>query len=149
MTWKQFPIVTDTTPAAASTAVGSVVGGLDEYPIIRVDASLVGATGGVLDVYLQRFVAPNVWADWVHFTQLAAGASAVKYTVIGAHGVSTSIATIGIGTDASPGVALANGTFAGGHPGKAIRAVYVAGASTSAGAAVTFYVSGCVNIGRG
>lgn len=133
-------LISDTTPAAAGTAVGDAIGGFDDYDYVRVDAALVGATGGALDVYLQRLVRPNLWADWVHFTQLAAGAAAVKYSVVGAHGLSTAIVTGNLGTDDTPAVGLAAGTFTGGHPGKAIRAVYVAGASTSAGAAINIYV---------
>ena len=134
--------IADTSPAAAGTAVGSVIASLDEYDYIRVDAALVGATGGTLDVYLQRLVKPNAWADWVHFAQLAAGASAIKYSVIGAHGLSTTITTSNLGTDATPAVSLAAATFVGGHPGKSLRAVYVAGASTSAGAALSIVVTG-------
>lgn len=127
-------LINDTTPAAPGTAVGTVIASLDEYDYVRVDASLVGATGGTLDVYLQRLIKPNAWADWVHFAQLAAGASAVKYSLVGAHGLSTTITTGNIGTDAAPAVSLAAATFLGGHPGKSLRAVYVAGAGTSAGA---------------
>lgn len=134
--------IADTSPAAASTVVGSFAGGLDDYDFVRVDAALVGATGGTLDVYLQRLVKPNSWADWVHFTQLASGAAAVKYSLIGATGLSTTITTSNLGTDAAPGVSLAAGTFVGGHPGSTLRAVYVAGASTSAGASLSIVITG-------
>lgn len=140
MTLRVFTIA-DTSPAAASTAVGTVMRGLAEYQFIRVDAALVGATGGALDVYLQRSVTTDVWADWVHFAQLTAGAAAVRYTLGSGIGHSTAISTIGIGSDAAPGVALAAAAFTGGHPGDAIRPVYVAGASTSAGAAVSIRIT--------
>lgn len=128
--------IADTSPAAASTVVGSVIAGLEFYPFLRIDADLIGATGGTLDIYLQRLIKPNAWADWLHFTQLAAGATAVRYSALIAHGLSTTITTANRGSDATPGVTLAAGTLVGGHPGSAIRAVYVAGASTSAGALV-------------
>lgn len=134
--------ISDTSPAAASTAVGTVIAGLGDYPFLRVDASLVGATGGTLDVYLQRQIKPDAWADWLHFAQLASGASAIKYSVIAAHALSTTITTSNRGTDAAPGVTLAAATFVGGHPGDRVRAVYVAGASTSAGAAVVIDIIG-------
>jgi hypothetical protein len=134
--------ITGTSPAAASTAVvGTDAFGLGGYPFVRIDAHLVGATGGTLDVYLQRKVAPNVWIDWCHFAQLAAGASAVKYSILADSGLSTTITTATGGNDAAPGVALAAATFVGGHPGDAIRCVCVAGAGTSAGAVVNIYVN--------
>lgn len=135
--------ISDTSPAAASTVVGTPAYGIADYEFFRVDASLVGATGGTLDVYLQRKIGTNVWADWLHFTQLAAGGAAVKWTAVaGNPSLSTAITgSYGIGTDASPGVVLAANTFLGGHPGQAIRPVYVAGAATSAGAAVLIYLT--------
>lgn len=143
MSAREVFTISETSPAAASTAVGTtVVRGLAKFPFIRLDAALVGATGGALDVYVQREILPNVWADWIHYTQLAAGGAAVKWTAIVGPGVSTALTGVfGIGTTAAPGVALAANTFTGGHPGDAIRMVYVAGASTSAGAAVLVYVT--------
>ncbi len=127
-----------TSPAAASTVVSTSLGGLGKYDTIRVDAKLVGATGGALDVYIQRKLATDVWADWIHYTQLAAAAASISYSLNSDY-VPASIGTVGIGSDASPGVVLAAGTTVGGHPGETIRLVFVAGASTSAGAALLFY----------
>lgn len=129
--------IAETTPAAAGTVVGGVVSGLGNYQFVRIDAALVGATGGTLDVYLQRLIKPAAWSDWIHFAQLAAGAAAVNYSAIAWHGLSTTITTSNRGTDATPSVSLAAATFLGGHPGDVVRAVYVAGASTSAGAAIS------------
>jgi hypothetical protein len=142
MTIRQVTL-TETSPSSASTAVGTAINGLQDYEFFRIDAALVGATGGVLDVYLQRKIKDNVWADWLHYTQLTAGGAAVKWTCLaGNPTLSTALtSTFGIGTDASPGVALAANTFLGGHPGYSIRPVYVAGASTSAGASLTFHVT--------
>ncbi|HTJ17815.1 MAG TPA: hypothetical protein VL494_13640 [Steroidobacteraceae bacterium] len=135
--------ISDTTPAAASTAVSTLsVTGLSLFPYLRVDADLIGATGGTLDIYLQRLIKPNAWADWLHFAQLASGASAIRYSAIACHALSTTITTNNRGTDAAPGVSLAAATFVGGHPGDVVRAVYVAGASTSAGAAITIDITG-------
>jgi len=134
--------ISDTSPAAASTAVGTLLTGLALYPYVRIDADLVGATGGTLDVYLQRLIKPGAWADWIHFAQLASGASAIRYSAIASHALSTTITTSNRGTDVAPGVSLAAATFVGGHPGDVVRAVYVAGGSTTAGAVVTIDITG-------
>jgi hypothetical protein len=134
--------IADVSPAAAGTVVGKSVVGLGDYPLIRLDAELVGATNGTLDVYLQRLVKPGVWTDWLHFAQLAAGAAAVRYSLLGGHGLSTTITASNRGSDAAPAVALAAATFLGGHPGDVVRAVYVAGAGTTAGAQVSLDFSG-------
>ena len=141
MASKTFTIA-DVSPAAASTAIGDVVMGLNAYDAFLIDADLVGATGGVLDVYLQRKIADNVWRDWLHFTQLTAGAAAVRYSVSTAPGIANTIVAVGTGTDSAATPALAANTFIGGHPGDAVRAVYVAGASTSAGASITIRIRG-------
>lgn len=134
--------ITGTTPASASTAVGAVVSGLDRFDAFSIDADLIGATGGVLDVYLQRKITDNVWRDWLHFTQLTAGNAAVRYSVSTSPGIANTIVAVGTGTDSAATPALAANTFIGGHPGNFVRAVYVAGASTSAGAAVSILIRG-------
>ncbi len=145
MSCKVF-IISDTSPSSATTTVGDTATASDNATFLGVfdwftiDATLTGGTGGTLDVYLQRKVTDDVWADWLHFPQLAAGASAIRYCAN--TGASTSITTVGGGSDASPGVALAANTFIGGHPGFAVRSVYVAGASTSAGAAQVIRITG-------
>jgi hypothetical protein len=147
MSTRQLFTISDTSPATASTAIGSYAKGLLAYDWFTIDALLVGATGGTLDVYLQRQVATEaevtgeVWVDWLHFTQLAAGAAAVRYSV--QSGSTSTIATVASATLASAGTpVLSAGSFIGGHPGDKVRAVYVAGASTSAGAAVKIYITG-------
>ena len=52
-----------------------------DYKFVRVDADLIGATGGTLDIYLQRLIKPGAWTDWLHFAQLAAGAGAIKQLI--------------------------------------------------------------------
>lgn len=145
---RKYFAISGTSPAAAGTAiVGSVIRNLKAFDWFTIDAALVGATGGTLDVYLQRQVASDaeatggVWADWLHFTQLGAGAAAVKYSL--QSGVDKTITAVAFSTDASPGTPiLAAGSFVGGHPGDAVRCVCVAGASTSAGAAVAIHICG-------
>jgi hypothetical protein len=57
--------ITGTSPSSASTAVlGTAVFGLSDCDIIRVYATLQGATGGTLDVYLQTsFDGGTTWYD--------------------------------------------------------------------------------------
>lgn len=135
--------ITGTSPAAASTAVlsgAATASQLDKYDAFTVVADLVGATGGTLDVYVQRRLlladGTSVWVDWIHFPQLAAGAAAVRYTVAPVAN-NTIVAT---GLNGTP--ALASNTCTGGHPGLECRVICTAGASTSAGAAVTVYITG-------
>lgn len=128
--------IADTSPDSASTAAGSVVRNLKRFEWFTIDAALVGATGGTLDVYLQRDV-NGTWVDWYHFPQLSAGGSAVRYIVDSNHAESSGPVTVGSGS--SP--ALADSTLPCAHPGDMVRALYVAGASTSAGAAVAISIT--------
>lgn len=135
--------ISDTSPASASTAAGSTVAGLDDFTTLVITGALVGATGGTLDVYLQTsHDAGTTWYDLVHFTQLAAGAAAVKRVQVltrnAGSALTTSDITVGVGT--TP--ALAANANAGGSWGDRIRALYVAGASTSAGAALVIDITG-------
>lgn len=129
MTWKKLviPITAASPDDGTAAAAATTFKGLAEYDWFTVDAVLQGATDDTLDVYLQRKVGSD-WVDWLHFDQLAASASAVRYTC--QSGVTADITTVGAGT--SP--ALAAGTFTGGHPGEEVRIYFVPGASTSAGA---------------
>lgn len=144
-------VLTGTTPAAASSGV--ILGtmrGLARYNAIRVDALLQGATGGTLDLYLQRRVlgatSPNsIWLDWLHFTQLAGGAAAVRYSAFAGDNVpNVALATVGqMNDDLSVGAfALAAGTFVGGLPGDEVRLCAVAGTGTTAGALQNVYLTG-------
>jgi hypothetical protein len=125
-----------TSPSSASTAAGAntiTAGYPDLSNVINISIfrSIQGGTGGVLDIYLQCSPDGTNWYDWAHYAQQAAGASVTsKIWVPGMTNLSTTI-----GTGLTP--ALAADTMIGGHPGKAVRVVYVAGASTSAGAAQT------------
>lgn len=129
--------VTGTSPASASTAAGNTVNDMGAFDTVKVIAELQGATGGTLDVYLQgSWDGGTTWYDVVHFPQLAAGASAVVYTTTLA--LDSNIYTVG--KNMTP--ALAANSVAGGHWGDKVRALYVAGASTSAGAPVAIYFYG-------
>lgn len=121
-----------TTRASAGNDIGSQFDGLNCYESLTIVAELVGATNGTLDVYVQD--SPDggtTWYDYAHFTQLAAGASAVKYSYVPS--LNDQITTIGKG--ASP--VLASGAVRGGKWFDSMRVFVVAGASTSVGAAIT------------
>jgi hypothetical protein len=102
MSTKVF-VISDTTPEEPGTAIGSVVAGLIDYDSFVVDAELTGAEGGDLDVYLQREVDEDLWADWIHFPQVSGGSTAVTYTVQISPTANTSIVAVGTGTDSDPG----------------------------------------------
>lgn len=137
--------LTATSPAAPGSGIGATVRGLDLFDEFMIDARLTGATGGVLDVYLQRKVADDVWVDWLHFAQVSAAAAAASFSVAtdGKTAVSAGqILAVAQGTDALPGTpALAAGAFVGGHPGQAVRLVFVAGSGTTLGAAQTVRIT--------
>lgn len=112
---------------------------LQNYDSLRVVATLQGGTGGTLDVYLQTSVDGSSWYDYAHFAQMADGAAqATRSFSVARSAQQTSITTVGVG--ASP--ALAANTVLGGDFGTQMRAVCVAGAGTSAGAAQTIAIVG-------
>jgi hypothetical protein len=132
-----------TSPGAASTTVTTAApcaAALNADRLV-IDANLVGATGGTLDVYIQRKIAPDTWRDWIHFPQLAAAAAAIRYTATITGDEVTGLVVVGQGTDAAPGVTLAANTIVNCMPGGALRLVFVAGAGTSAGAAQSVIVT--------
>lgn len=137
-------VLTGTSPAAAGTVVGPVSDGVTQciadYTSMRVEASLQGATGGALDVYLQVSYDQGVsWTDFAHFSQLAAGAAAIKYAFTSSRNVGDG-AIVTPGKDTSP--TLAANTVRAGDWGSMIRVLFVAGVGTSAGAAqsIKFYL---------
>jgi hypothetical protein len=127
--------LTATSPSSASTSAQTAVTTVGPYRTMTMYTSLTGATGGVLDIYLQ--ITPDAgttFVDWAHFTQLAAGGANVKKVWTFAKSAQN-ITGVTVGTGTSP--ALAAATFIGGDWGNQIRVVFVAGASTSAGASQT------------
>lgn len=130
--------ITGTSPASATTAaIGSPIYNISKYDNLVVFATLQGATGGTLDVYLQTsFDGGTTWYDWVHFTQIAAAGASRIYRF--SPSLTNDISTVGSGT--SP--ALSAGSTAGGPWGDQIRCIATAGAGTSAGAAQTILIYG-------
>lgn len=117
----------------AGKVIGPAVGGAEEATRVTVDAYLVGATGGTLDVYIQRELSVGVdnWADWIHFTQVAAGGAAVNYTIDCAQCAEAVPIAVGTGTASTTAHALAAGKVAASLPNGRVRMVLVTGASTS------------------
>jgi hypothetical protein len=114
--------------------IGAPQGGYSKYEDITFLATLTGATGGTLDVYVQHSADGVDWYDYVHFSQLAPAAAAATYSYPPA--LNDNIVAVGKGTAGSAGpLTLPPGTVAGGRCHDQLRTVFVAGASTSAGAA--------------
>ncbi len=138
------------TPAAPGTALGSManggaVSGLEMFDMLTFDVKIVGGTGGTTDVYLQKLIADasgtNVWADFVHFTQVTTGATSVQTAATQDNQQATPAANWG--TDGSAGTpALAANSIAPGYPGSTLRLVAVAGTGTTVAGSVTLYITG-------
>lgn len=129
-------VLAGTSPASASTAAGTqTVSGLGPANALSIIASLVGATGGTLDIYLQTsYDGGTTWVDFAHFPQLASGAVAsVRAWHVTRNLSQTTLTTVGTGT--SP--AITANSIVGGCWGDQMRLLFVAGASTSAGAAIS------------
>ena len=110
------------------------------YEAVRVVATLQGATGGVLDVYLQsKWAGAATFYDIAHFAQLPAGAAATTTTFTLRRSAPSS-SPVAIGKDLTP--ALSAGFQLDGDFGELIRVVYVAGAGTSVGAAQSIAILG-------
>lgn len=122
-------------PAAAGTATVGPVSRMDKFETLAIVATLQGATGGTLDVYIQGTAdAGQTWFDIVHFTQLAAAAPAsTKVVQLSRTAGAAAITTSG---DAQ----LAAGTVLNGEWGDQLRTKFVAGAGTTAGAAQTIEI---------
>lgn len=132
-------VISGTSPASPSTAVIGTVGGLQIYDSLQIIATIQGATGGTLDLYIQSSVDGTNWYDYVHFAQFAAAAASItRFISVSRHGQVTTLTAIGSGT--SP--ALLVNTVLGGDFGTRLRLLAVAGASTSAGAAQTIVING-------
>ena len=127
---------TATSPAEESTVASDAFGGLGRFYDLVIDATLRGATGGTLDVVLQRDVG-GTWVDWYKFPQLAAAANDVHYT-LSTDAAATSETVVGHGTT----TAIADSTLTCRLPGDRIRMLMIAGASTTEGAEQVIRITG-------
>jgi len=130
-----IPALAATSPAAPSTVAGPSV----DIPYwaqgLLIVASLTGATGGALDVYLQvTDDGGTTWWDYAHFAQKTAG-SALTHHMFAVSRSQQVLTITAIGKDLTP--ALAVNTVVGGQFGRKMRLLFVAGAGTSAGASQT------------
>lgn len=139
--------ITGTTPAAPAggTVIGTPVVFQTEAPeSLDVNADLIGATGGPLNLYLQTSTDLGAtWYDYAAFPQLAAGAlaSTVRFGVTRTQNSAGSFVTVGKGLPATVAAALAAGTIVGGPFGDRMRLYAIAGAATTAGAIITVRLS--------
>lgn len=131
--------VTATSPSSPGTAAAAATfasSDLHRADVLVVDAELVGATGGTLDVYLQTREGTD-WIDLAHFPQLASGATARAYTFcITGDGLG---ALAPVGRNLSP--ALAANVNTNRTPRGELRLLFVAGTGTSAGASQSVMVT--------
>lgn len=127
-----FTLVNTASPSSATTTAATALTGLGGFSSLDVFATLTGATGGTLDVYIQYSSdLGTTWVDYAHYTQIAAAAGAVsKLFTVSRYGQQTTITTVGTGTSPS----LAANTVIGGDWGDRLRVVFVSGAGTTAGA---------------
>lgn len=138
--------IVDTTPNAPGTVAGTMITGIGALDSVIIFSTLQGATGGVLDVYLQSsFDLGQTWFDVVHFPQLAAGAPATTRVWPLSRHVIASPGLVSVGTGLNPALA-ANTAIGASAWGDRLRAVYVAGASTTAGAPVLIQVVGSTTL---
>lgn len=135
----QFVWSENSSAAATTTVVGGTRFGFENYDFCNFDAKIVGATGGTVDVYLQKKLTTNVWADFAHLPQVAAGTT--KFYNFATNLYATTPTNNGWGTDAAPTVVLAVNTVISGHPGDQLRLVTVTGASVTVAAAITIYAT--------
>jgi hypothetical protein len=126
--------------STAGVAIGSTQNGFDKCNALSFFATLIGATGGVLDVYVQTASGPAApFVDIGHFPQLTAGQTpAVKYNA-GISLTNTTLTPIVVGSALVP--ALAANNFVPFQWGDRFRLVFVAGASTTVGAAVSVQIT--------
>lgn len=115
--------------AVGVTAVGDYLSG---YQSMRVTATVLGATGGTLDVYLQvSYDGGTTWADYAHYTQLTDGQTPAAVWA------SSHSRAKGQALAARPLVSLAANSAIDGCWGTQARLWFVSGAGTSAGAVQT------------
>lgn len=121
-----------TSPAAAGYARSTPVTGITKYSRdpIWVIATLQGATGGVLDVVVEISADGVDFFEWIHFTQLGAGAAQSVVSCM----PDVPAALAAVGKNLTTTFVLAAGQVRG-RPGfDYVRVRMVAGADTSAGA---------------
>jgi hypothetical protein len=132
-------------PATASTTTldtSNALSGLHVFDSMLIVASLVGVTGGTLNVRLQVASGSETtptWVDYLSYAQLADGAAAltVAYSVSRQAQLLTATA-VAVGDVP----ALAAGTILGGDFGERMRIVTTTGSGVTLGANITIRLIG-------
>ncbi len=135
-------VLTATSPAAPGNSVAlvsdPVTQSLVGYRSMCIESTLQGATGGALDVVIQVSYDKGVtWSEYVRYTQLAAAAASIVYVTTHSRAVGVA-APVVIGKGTTPTITV--NTCRAGEWGDRMRVLFVAGASTSAGAVQTIRV---------
>ncbi len=126
-------------PATGSTTTASTVLAAG-WPIsgMVILAALQGMSGPSLDIYIQEswnYGTPGAtvaWSDVAHFPQVLGNSGQVTTRVSITTAGDAEPETVGTGTTAAPGVALAAGTFCDGPWAPWLRVVAVTGSQTPA-----------------
>jgi hypothetical protein len=143
-------VFNETSPSAPGTAASSqavagaasfmpagVAGPMQDYEAVDVIAEIAGATGGPLSVYLQ--ISPDDGLNWYDLIAwpVAAAGSGVKYYQSPVSNATNTPAPVPVGKNLGPALANAGlGTVVNGAFSDRMRLIMVAGALTTAGAAV-------------
>jgi hypothetical protein len=135
--------ISEASPAAAGTAASAgVIGGLATFDTIAIVATLLGAANGTLDVYLvDSFDGGTTWLEYARFTQVAASAATKTYVIDPVLTGSITAVTRNATATSAIGTLAAN-AIRPGKWGDFMKAIFVAGAGTTAGATQTIEVFG-------
>jgi len=131
-----FELNFHTPDLGGATSESTPIRGLESFGSIVTIATLIGATNGTLDVYVQSLMGDDQWWDCIHYPQLAAGFNQIVYIQnlirFGAQGPTATGPTL------FPALAANAAVF--GNIGSALRFVAVSGAGTTAGADIELKV---------
>jgi hypothetical protein len=118
---REYTLFAGTSPSTTTTEYEEMFKGFAAFDCVSLFADIASPTGAAVDVFVQNSADGTTWYDYVHFTQSAAAAAAVKYLYVPA--LSGSIQTIGSGTVASAAPVLSSGSVANGAWHDWLRAV--------------------------
>jgi hypothetical protein len=103
-------------------------------------ATLLGVTGGTLDIVIQEsWDSGTTWDDVAHFTQLAGGAAATSWRLVVGAQLGKATATV-VGTVGTAVPVLVANTFADGPWAPTLRIVSTTGSGTSGSAALQSFI---------
>lgn len=124
--------IVETSPSAPGVMISSnSVASFAPYDTIRMYATLTGGTGGTLDVVLEESFDQIEWFEFFRFPQVAAG---VTKTWRATSVLQNGILEVGLSSLLTSQQVIAPNTNGAGPWGDFIRAKYIAGAGTTAGA---------------